>query len=944
MIRLFIENKEVELNETVQVAITKQFEELSNPTTIINDWSKTVSIPFTVKNNNIFGHIYNIDKLTVASDGTQSLTGIYFNPYKKLNMRLQWGDDVLMVGYAKMNEVKQNNGKGTYELTLFGELGKLFQEMKKITFDTTTDNTDYLIHGEDYVEEYINKELVAASWNSEGQTKSNLQKKFIYRIYPQTGEVVKQPNPSYKVTDIIGFAPSNAYKEGFDFTTYQTVSNGEGASSTFQETLEKGIEGFPNFEEVTGISPSTIIPNGISPRGLGEYRSYLQLPYIYWNKLFQIFQKKAESITGYKFILDNNWFNSSNPYWYNLVYMLKQFDIKDGGTSTNTYKSIGIHPYADTIPPNTNTTVEEPNLFESAAFAYRYIYDGTKSQWTTQRNKPITPDHYEKIESVPLVKGNMRLTLSPNERVVTQAFSINGELELYYGKAIQGLGYNTNVHKGFFYSPDVVTCVNLKYTGANGTVRRQIGAILQKNANQPCINYANNAEAKCFIPRNCNRMNYTPGSTSSYRGTGCVWEFTLNFPETNLFYSEFGDYVDISIETNCWFPDAAAATMPYGRQNYMDGSLESLPPEWTNKYQFATIINFNSELRITSGVFRSGSLFTLNDIWNKEVSIFDEILRYCKMFRIGINVDESNKQLMFTPINRYFENYTVTDWTSKVDKSKDFNITPVTFEDKYILFNYEDGETKNNKIYKEKYGYNYGEYRLTTDYNFNNKTNKLFDGQKPSNIISPVVLTWDTLFRENKIVYRIPTSESYIDDADKENKMIDTFGQFYFHNGLNHFTKTNMPSVYITDDTKLMSWNQTYFYTGGFNEDGTFSTSDTYPNLSLYRDNNMITFAIPKECYVSNTSYSNKKGIYDNFWEKYINERYNVQNKLITCYVTLKPTEFNQFKWNQFVKIGNQLCIVNKIYDYDVTSNSPTKVDLITIQDINGYTSDNYNN
>ena len=89
MIRLFIENNELELNETVQVAITKQFEDLSNPTAIINDWSKTVSIPFTVKNNNIFGHIYNIDKLTVASNGTQALTGIYFNPYKKLNMRLQ---------------------------------------------------------------------------------------------------------------------------------------------------------------------------------------------------------------------------------------------------------------------------------------------------------------------------------------------------------------------------------------------------------------------------------------------------------------------------------------------------------------------------------------------------------------------------------------------------------------------------------------------------------------------------------------------------------------------------------------------------------------------------------------------------------------------------------------------------------------------------------------
>ena len=312
------------------------------------------------------------------------------------------------------------------------------------------------------------------------------------------------------------------------------------------------------------------------------------------------------------------------------------------------------------------------------------------------------------------------------------------------------------------------------------------------------------------------------------------------------------------------------------------------------------------------------------------------------MFRIGIKVDESNKQLMFTPIERYFKNYTVTDWTSKIDMSKDFNITPITFEDKYILFNYENGETKNDKIYKEKYGYNYGEYRLTTDYNFNNKTNKLFEGQKPSNIISPTVLTWDTLYRKNKIIYRIPTNESYVDDSDKENKMVDTFGQFYFHNGLNHFTRTDMPSVYITDDTKLMTWNQTYFYTGGFYEEGTYIFSDTYPNLSLYRGDNMITFAIPKESYVRNVSYSNKKGIYNNLWETYLNERYNIQNKKITCYIYIKPTEFSTFDWDKLVKVGNQLCIVNKIYDYDVTGSKPTKVDLITIQNINGYVTNDF--
>ena len=287
MLRLFIEDKEVELNESVQVAITKQFEDLSNPTTIINDWSKTVSIPFTQNNHKLFGHIYSPDRIISAKtssslistpsrikkwDGSgyvddslvsgeivcdlavqylqlgfqnanweytakedyscnndthtyefiydsaryyrlefsfrdlsseadnkevyfvqwdlaglglvegetyivsfshrkngnnsiiydwalierQPITGLYFDPYKKLNFRLQWSDTVIMTGYAKMNEIKQSNKKGTYELTLFGQLGKVFQDLKKITFDKTSKEYDYYLDGSEYVSEYIN--------------------------------------------------------------------------------------------------------------------------------------------------------------------------------------------------------------------------------------------------------------------------------------------------------------------------------------------------------------------------------------------------------------------------------------------------------------------------------------------------------------------------------------------------------------------------------------------------------------------------------------------------------------------------------------------------------------------------------------------------------------------------------------------------------------------
>ena len=73
MTRLFIENREIELTDDVQFAITKQFEDLSKPTLIKNDWSKTVSIPFTSKNHATFGYIYNPDKLSVQNNGNNLL-------------------------------------------------------------------------------------------------------------------------------------------------------------------------------------------------------------------------------------------------------------------------------------------------------------------------------------------------------------------------------------------------------------------------------------------------------------------------------------------------------------------------------------------------------------------------------------------------------------------------------------------------------------------------------------------------------------------------------------------------------------------------------------------------------------------------------------------------------------------------------------------------------
>jgi len=41
--------------------------------------------------------------------------------------------------------------------------------MKKITFDESTPDTNYLIDGSEYVEEKISKDIIYASWTSNSQ-------------------------------------------------------------------------------------------------------------------------------------------------------------------------------------------------------------------------------------------------------------------------------------------------------------------------------------------------------------------------------------------------------------------------------------------------------------------------------------------------------------------------------------------------------------------------------------------------------------------------------------------------------------------------------------------------------------------------------------------------------------------------------------------------------
>ena len=871
LLKIIIEGEELELNESVTVPLTRTFEDLENPTSIKNDYSKTVKVPLTKKNNNIFGHIYNPDRLT-GKETTGSLTGVYFDPYKKLDMRLEWNDNVVMVGYAKMLSVSSDG----YSLSLNGELGKVFQELQKITFDehqfdTTTDKgkediKKYWIDGGEYVNEKINRGLVYASWQSDGQS---------------TLELKKKTDAGYKVTDIIGFTPNNAFNSDFDYKTFQTAQK---KSKLFSEVLEEKAktildkEGNPqSYVDITGVTGETAVREGMYPREIGEYRSYLQLPFIYFNKLFKIFQQKAEATTGYSFVLDERWFNNTNIYWTNLA--------------------LELMDYSQIVKQN--KSVLSPNVTSSADNLIVGDTTSTKDVGTIIKFNNVKPAFYDSTYN--FFKASSTKTLSFKNIKISFDWSVEGKSDYRF------------IHQatGSYF----ILYVAFKQYGKSNYVSDMVRIAVAFNGD------------KSRIPES---------SYDYFVGTG---DFVQNG-------STFTCHIEQEIQLPIIEEGNVNTQLVYGVgwRNVGNG-----PFYWEDRYDNIgvaflnqTFLNFSAGNNIIVSqndvTFRSNTYFTLNNLWSNSYGVWTTILNYCKMFKIKIIADELHNTLLFTQQKDYFKDYKIVDWSSKIDKTKDFIITPVTWDKKYILFNYEDIKGDIAEAYKTTYNYNYGDKRITTKYNFNDDENKLFSKVYGTVISTDNVLSWTSLYDELDVIYTI-AAEQYIANKDKDGKIVANFGNFFFVNKAQFDTDNDLRNVYISDDTQLQNQTQKYFYSQY--EEHIQSLSYQRPELKL---NNMLCmFNKPLESYVyDNDYYDNCSALYDLFWAKYIAERYNTQNKIVTCYLDLTPEDYAGFEFNHFITIENQLYMVNKIYDYDITNNESTKVDLITIQDIEGYTTNNF--
>ena len=133
MIELYIDNKLVELSDNIDYSLTKSFFDLSDPSKLCDDWSKTIKIPMTENNKKLFGQWQIPNRVTGRTTGGNSQTGMEFSPYAKVEYSLYENGSRIMEGHLKMNKTVYSQKDKNFEVTLYGNWNESLHQLQLIS-------------------------------------------------------------------------------------------------------------------------------------------------------------------------------------------------------------------------------------------------------------------------------------------------------------------------------------------------------------------------------------------------------------------------------------------------------------------------------------------------------------------------------------------------------------------------------------------------------------------------------------------------------------------------------------------------------------------------------------------------------------------------------------------------------------------------------------------
>ena len=943
MISIYVNNNKLDLYDDIDINLNLNVDNILDPTTILNNYTKTILVPNTTNNSEIFQNIGSINK-TYNSNITNE-----FYPFRKTSFELYNDDYILFTGYLKLsNIIKTSNEVTDFEINLFGELGVFFNSFTGETFRDLTfpEITTTGIQDTDADLNFIiNKEEILNHWQNN-----------------KIDTIV----PSNDIRNVLTFMHAdNGMHPNFDnnkveFNNYYYY---------FQDNYNENYIWFYDDTYTMGKE--------YSEHYLRSYRSYLQRPAVYCKYIFD----KIIKSKGYTY--DGDFFNDSNPYWYNTVIPITEDRIKYD------FKNNIINEIYTSFPHTEQLIMDLPiGTFESS-----YIIPTDDPHGI---DISIIKDKIFYIEGIVKLKFELLYYL-PVKFFTTVALSLD---YILYDEFDNELSNTLNE----YYDPLADTYMGNIQTTFN-FIKQTTDVNLQK--------YDDKKIRKDFYLSlgSGNDNSSFPGDFRNNTDGFCYYnDFDLNTLILN--YDQFVSLVN--------YPTAKYLKI---RVNIKNTDTNGIKVRNINSYD-----TYDCDMKVYLTEFTSGVLSSNNSInYNKvkkmqdirshsnvnkynivpNINQLDFLKHFIKIHGLYVTIDKlDNKKINFKTRDEYFKNYSLIDWSDKLDYSKNIEINPLNFDIKYLDFSYkEDNNLYLNKLYKNNNDNEYSNILIDTEYEFNNSTKKILD----TIFIAPIV------YREINSLYGNDKYNNYNDivDIKSNNNFINWSGyglnnlsnrvcpaffksvekkefisiqpSIYFCNGLkmldglptplgnirlvygegNEIDNYNTPYTFITDDTYNMMKNKKYHHNLRFidtyygvyfgNEKGVdnFCTGPTIDNNKQgysylqfsehYKDNYNFSHSLninkPNEVYydLTDAQYNTGATLYNKFFKKFYDDRYNANTKILTAYFNLSINDINNFEFNNIIFLNDKYYIVNKIIDFNLTNIQTTKVELVSINDLNNY-------
>lgn len=940
-IALYIGGQKVEWSKVPDILLTYQRTDYQNPTVTKNMFSKTITIDGTQNNNDIFNHIWNLSR--VMDDGY-----MLFNPSQRVEFELFDNAEIVEKGYCKLDSIKRDGYKIAYNITLYGGLGSFFYNL---AYDIDTDKEKTLSdlnytnspNPDDEFDFEINKYAIKDAWDALQHYGSN------------TGDKRKY--------DYFNFMTAyNGLPDGLDADKV-LINTNDATGLSVRYTDDNGLHygTFPTTitSENTAYTPYNGYVYGEMRRECNEWemrdlRSYLQKPCLSVRGFFDAIKNPINN-GGYNVVLDNEFFSDDNPYYSKAWITLPMLD------------SSSI----------TDDSIDEWDFYSGeyeTEYRPRFLYVKINNI------DPFgdTPDILRfKCEIHTTFTGATANTLYTTCIFHSSGFNTDGapvgDYEAVNSTAIQ-FYINKNGNLGTEYADDIASSNRIILSS-----RLPSGQFWDGGASWNSMPLANHTKQVSI------------GVWKKVSGNDYVWEMEDGTREFN-----------IELETNhintiplIGFMSKSVCRHDLERcgQAY-DGQYYASRSEM-NSHSFSHLfgerpVNLDSEI-----VYRGGYTIRSNQKMKKknllggmEGTPCDWLLSYCKLFGLFISKDKVNDTIYIQMRKNWYKRE-IVDLDNLIDRSKDIDITPLTFESKWYNFNYGEAEGKFLNKYKDAYSQDFGKQLINTQYNFDADEIDLLEDNLFINgltclekgnyynikkdvknfTVFPCLYDWCTVTyyfngETTDIYMALPagtvttgmnpnTPDEFYDFlpkmqfCDSDNGNVEGNGVLVFFNGLKN---TGDIDYWITDDIEEMfdnsdnaCWLQTMSEYNSSGDERIAIRANMLPSFSRYMEyHNVITsdwdFGYTKELYVPYYRFDVNRTptMYQNFWEAYIKDLYDVDTRNVDCYVALNSNDVYEFM-KKFYWWDNSYWVCTKVQDFDIALDKSTKCSFTKVNDIEAY-------